>query len=161
MEYWSANGYSRLTSGMTHDQEISDLRYYMGTKYDSQNNEGSTLISNIRPGIENYARNHGYSYAKAVEHYLPTWATVKSDLAIGPSVITFTGQTYYNKGDSNRGHTVTGIGWDEYVYNGSSSGHQYMQIHDNWSTTPELVYVAYGRNYSGLWSVKFAPYLYN
>lgn len=158
--YWSANGYSRLTSGMTYEQVIADLRNYMGTTWNPQTDEGVTKISNIRSGIENYARNHGYSLAKAVEHAGPSWSTLKSDIEFGPNIITFTGQTYYNNGDSNSGHTVTGVGWEEYVYNGSSSGHQYMTIHDNWGVTPTNVYVAYGRNYSYLWSVKFAPYLY-
>lgn len=112
-----------------------------------------TGLSGCSPGMVTYAKNHGYSSASATNHTSPSWSTVKSDLANAPSVITFTNQTYYSP---NGGHTVTGVGYMEYFYNGSSSGHQYIYIHDNWDSTPELVYLAYGRNYSTLYSVKFS-----
>lgn len=159
MYYWHySKGKSNLlknSSGyVDRDSAIRDMRVAMGTWTDPETDEGVTTISNIAPGMVTYAKNHGYSTAAASNHSSPSWATVKSDLAY-PSVITFTGQTFYNNGDSNRGHTVTGVGYIEYFYNGNSSGHQYMRIHDNWDTTVEDVYVSYGRNYSSLWSVSF------
>jgi hypothetical protein len=130
------------------DSAIRDMRVAMGTTTTSSG-EGSTIISNIAPGIAKYIKNHGYSSPVVTEHASPSWSTVKSDLS-NPTVITFTGQTYYSpKG----GHTVAGIGYNEYFFNGSSTGHQYMLIHDNWGSTPEDVFVAYGRNYTSLWSV--------
>lgn len=130
------------------DSAIKDLRAAMGTTTTS-NGEGSTQISKIAAGIKKYIKDHGYSSPVVTEHTSPSWSTVKSDLA-NPTVITFTNQTFYSL---DGGHTVTGIGYKEFTYNGSSSGHQYMLIHDNWDITPEDVYVAYGRNYSKLWSI--------
>lgn len=130
------------------DSAIKDMRTAMGTTT-TNSGEGSTQISKIATGIKKYIKDHGYSSPVVTEHTSPSWSTVKSDLS-NPTVITFTNQSYYSP---NGGHTVTGIGYKEFTYNGSSSGHQYMLIHDNWAITPEDVYVAYGRNYSQLWSI--------
>lgn len=153
MYYWqySKNKSNLLKNSLGYvdkDTAIKDMRATMGTTTTS-NGEGSTIISKIAPGIKQYIKNHGYT-AVVTEHESPTWSTVKSDLS-NPTVITFTNQTFYSP--RGGGHTVTGIGYKEFIYNGSSSGHQYMLIHDNWGETPEDVYVAYGRNYTKLWSV--------
>jgi len=81
----------------------------------------------------------------------PSWARIKSDMLTGPSLISMINQTYYGS------HTVAGIGYIEFMYSGSSSGYEYMIVHDNWGTTPADVYVAYGRNYSTIYSVNFYP----
>lgn len=65
--------------------------------------------------------------------------------------MTFNDQSYY--GD----HSVTGVGYKEYVYNGSSAGHQYMIMYDNWDNNIKDVYVAYGRNYDYVVMTNFVP----
>ncbi|UJF36128.1 C39 family peptidase [Paenibacillus hexagrammi] len=151
MYYWqNTKGKSNLGTA-NQDSAILALRKAMGT-----NNNGGTSTSNIGSGMNTYAQNHGYLLSTASNHYAPSWSQVKSDLASNPSVISFQGQTYYDASDLSGAHTVAGVGYIEYFYSGSSSGHQYMEIHDNWGTTPTNVYVAYGRNYTNLWSVSFS-----
>lgn len=138
----------------TWDNTIVELRSDMGTTMNS-NGEGSTYIDMISSGIKRYMNAHNHTSAYVYDFSSPTWSTVKDALLnSNPDVITFTGQTYYSPGG---GHTVTGVGTVEYTTNGSSDGHRYMEIHDNWGSTPQTVYVAYGRNYSTLNVVKVVP----
>ena len=57
-----------------------------------------------------------------------------------------------------RDHAVTGVGYIEFIRNGSSSGHQYIETHDNsqMTTNTGTVYIAYGQNYSLLSSINFS-----
>ncbi|QYR22624.1 hypothetical protein KZ483_06595 [Paenibacillus sp. sptzw28] len=111
------------------------------------------ILGNFRlqlTGMINAAKERGYT-AYSYNFSNPTYSTVKGNIYnVGPTLLSYLGQTYY--GD----HTVTGIGYQEFFYNGSSYGHQYMTVHDNWGSTPEKVYVAYGRNYTSLYSVTFS-----
>jgi hypothetical protein len=95
-----------------------------------------------------YAQNHGFSIAEANTIQGTTFGQWKSYLDLRPVLVTFTNQTYYSP---QGGHTVNGVGYKEYFYSGSSNGHQYLIIHDNWSNTPENVYLAYGRNYDTIY----------
>lgn len=124
---------------------VWNLRTSMGT-----NSNGSTLIDQISTGLTTYAWNiAGYRSSYVLSHKNASWDTIKNDLSYGPTLLTMTGQTYYNNGDPNSGHTVAGVGWIEFFYNGNSSGHQYINIRDNWHGT-DMVFLAYGRNYSSL-----------
>lgn len=161
MYYRSYNGYSKLTSGKSQDQVIADLRLKMNTYTSTKDNlTGLTYYSDIAPGMENYARSNGYSLAKAANYTNPSFSTVKANIEFGGSVISFSNQTYYSQGDPTVGHTVTGHSWVSFSYNNSTSGHEYMGVNDNYSTTAGTTYVVYGRNYDTLYSVKFAPYLW-
>ncbi|MZP30336.1 hypothetical protein GTO91_11500 [Heliobacterium undosum] len=146
MKYWASKGYSSLTSGLTNEQLLYALRQAMGTS-----SSGSTPVNNISPGMQSFARSHGASTAKA--WYLSaTYSAYKSGInTYGPNVISFYSQTYYGT------HSVTGVGWTQYTVNGSTAGHEYMEVHDNWSVTPYSVFVAFGRNYSGIYFDQFAP----
>jgi hypothetical protein len=138
----------------TWDNTIVELRTDMGTTM-TPDGEGSTYINMISTGIKSYMNAHNHTSAYVYDFSSPTWGTVKDALLnSNPDVITFTGQTYYCP---SSGHTVTGVGTVEYTTNGSSEGHRYMEIHDNWGSTPETVFVAYGRNYSTLNVVKVVP----
>lgn len=146
MKYWSSHGFPGLTQGLTDEQLLFQLRNAMGTRSD-----GSTPVNNISPGMQTFARNRGVSTAWA-GFLSATWSAYKSGINIhGPNVISFVSQTYY--GD----HSVTGVGWTEFFYNGSSTGHQYMEVHDNWPNTPMTAYIAFGRNYNGIFFDQFDP----
>ncbi len=137
----------------TRDDTLLALRTAMGTYF---NNVGSaTLVENIGPGMVTVAKNRGYSTATQSAHNNPSWSTIKNDI-VGPSVITFWNQTYYCPDGA---HSVTGVGNIEFFYNNSisSAGHQYLIIHDNWNSnfTPTNVYLAFGRNYDRIHSIKF------
>lgn len=146
MKYWKdTQGRSNLLATnangtVNQDQTILELRQAMGT-----DNNGSTTISNIAPGMKSYAQSKGYTATQnTITNF--TWSAYKS--LFYPQVISFTNQTYYSPGG---GHSVTSVGYIEYFYNNSSAGHQYMEVHDNWGNTPFNVYVAYGRNYTNIY----------
>lgn len=151
--YWK---YTKSKTSLIGDtnQTMLALRTAMGTYYDSATGGCATPEGNIGPGMVTVAKNCGYSTATQSTHNNPSWTTIKNDI-VGPSVISFWSQTYYCP---NGAHTVTGIGNVEFFYNNSTSstGHQYLIIHDNWSSTPTDVYIAYGRNYTRIHSVKFS-----
>lgn len=48
-------------------------------------------------------------------------------------------------------------GSKEYVYDGSSDGHQYMIMYDNWSSTAKDIHVTYGRNYNFVVMTSYKP----
>jgi hypothetical protein len=145
--------YYKGITNSTWDKTIKELRDCMGTKMDSDG-QGVTYIDQISSGLKKYFSNHGKS-AYVYNYVSPTWSTLKNALLYNnPSIVTFVNQSYYSP--NNNGHTVTCVGTVEYSYNGSSGGHQYMVIHDNWGSTPADVYVAYGRNYNKLYVVKVA-----
>lgn len=144
MRYWAAKGYPQLTQGLSNEQLLLQLRNAMGT-----NNNGTTPVNNISPGMQSFARNRGVSTASAF--FLDaTYSAYKSGLRnYGPNVVSFLDQTYYGT------HSVTGVGSTEFSYNGSTVGHQYMTVHDNRSGTPMTVYVAFGRNYNAIYFDQF------
>jgi hypothetical protein len=112
---------------------------------------GYTTIYNQASGIQMAARGRRYYGATSTLHTDASWSTVKSDLSYGPSLITFFDQTFYLS------HTVTGVGYVEFIRNGNSSGHQYLEVYDNTAVTPGAsVYIAYGRNYREIHSINFS-----
>ncbi len=128
------------------DQTMLLLRNCMQT-----NDTGDTSIYNQASGIQMAARGRKYYGATATLNTNASWSTVKSDLSYGPSIISFFGQTFYGS------HSVTGVGYIEFIRNGSSSGHQYMEVYDNTSVTPGASsYIAYGRNYTSINSINFS-----
>lgn len=128
------------------DQTMLLLRNCMQT-----NDTGDTSIYNQASGIQMTARGRKYYGATATLHTNASWSTVKSDLSYGPSIISFFNQTYY------RDHSVTGVGYIEFIRNGNSSGHQYMEVYDNTAVTPGAsVYISYGQNYSSIYSINFS-----
>lgn len=155
--YWNySRGKSNLlknksTGSVDTDNTVLLLHNSMGTIIDEQG-QSSTDINNIGSGLLTVARYKGYNGAASNTNYNASWNTVKSDLSYGPSLITMTGQTFFGS------HTVTGVGYIEFIRNGSSSGHQYMQTYDNsnLTTTGGTVYISYGRNYATLASINFS-----
>ena len=151
MKYWANHGYPELTQGLTDEQLLLQLRNAMGT-----NSNGATPVNNIKAGLQNFARNRGISTAEAYWIDPPTFRGnegYKRNISmVGPNIISFTGQTYYGE------HSVTGMGYIVYVQpDGPTTGHEYMMVHDNWGTTPVDVYIAYGRNYDGIYFDQFTP----
>jgi hypothetical protein len=156
MGYWQFNGYPN----MGHSQMVFDLRTAMGTtnNYKSTCNcyPGATSESSITSGMQQYARGRGYATSTATTISSPSYSTMKTEVANNrPALLDLYGQTYY--GGTDGAHTVTLVGYREYFYSGSSFGHQFMTIHDNWNSTPNELYVAYGRNYSSLTLHTFRP----
>ncbi|MFM9276894.1 C39 family peptidase [Paenibacillus jiagnxiensis] len=150
MYYWHyEKGLTRLLrndSGdgyVDKDDAIALMRDLMNT-----DDEGNTYISKQDNAMEDFADEKGYKAASALSSD-PSWTRVKNDIRIGPSLLSFLGQDYY--GD----HTVVGVGFKEYSYDGSTVGHRYMKVHDNWGNTPKSVYVAYNRNYDTMYSCYF------
>ena len=144
----------------TLDNTMWSLRYYLNT-FQSYNGSGSTYISDIVPGLTNYAKarrpgttplvynlgNYNTGSSAPYEYLVSEVERSK------PSVLTIIDQSYYGDG----GHSVTLVGYKYYSYNNSSVGHQYAVIHDNWANTPQSVYLAYGRNYDCLLQTIFIP----
>lgn len=62
---------------------------------------------------------------------------------IGPTVLTVINIPYYGEPGEEPEHTLTGVGAIKFVYNGSSAGHEYMEVHDNWPNTPTSMYIRY------------------
>ena len=127
------------------DQTMLLLRNCMQTT-----DTGNTTLYNQASGLRMAALGRRYSGAASTLNTDASWSTVKSDLSYGPSLISFFAQTFYGY------HSVTGVGYIEFIRNGSSSGHQYMEVYDNHSDTPTSVYIAYGRNYSSINSINFS-----
>jgi len=144
MLWWSSR-YPQLTNGLSNEQLLLGLRQAMGT-----NNSGQTNVNNISPGMKSFARNQRFFNADA-RYVNATWVDYKNSLSRGPNVVSFLNQTYYGT------HSVTGVGWYEFFYNGSSLGHQYMTVHDNRAGTPAECYIAFGSNYQGLYIDEFSP----
>ncbi|GKS12185.1 hypothetical protein YDYSY3_31850 [Paenibacillus chitinolyticus] len=155
MFYWHyQKGFSGLlknSSGyVDKDDSVLLMRQKMGT-----DNAGNTSVSAKASGLRAYAVARGYKSSSSTLTTSPSWNTVKSHMSSAPSLLDFFDQSFYC-GSSSCGHTVVGVGYTEYFYNGSSSGHQYMIVHDNWGNTPENVYVAYGRNYTSMNSLLYS-----
>ncbi len=137
---------NKSTGVVDKDNTILLLRNSMQT-----NELGFTDLYNQSSGILAVARYKGYSGASSTTHIGASWSEVKSDLSYGPSIISMNGHTFF--GD----HALTGVGYIEFIRNGSSSGHQYIETHDNsqMTTNTGSVYIAYGRDYSILSSINF------
>jgi len=148
MLYWADNGYPELTEGLSDDELLLELREAMGTYY--QDGKGLTIPSHIAPGMSTFAQNMGISEASGIR-LIDSFGAYMGGIACGPNVITFEAQEYYGY------HSVTGVGWVKYWYNGSSTGHQYMKVHDNRSNTVKSVYVAYDRDYDEIYFDQFYP----
>ncbi len=134
------------------------LRDTMGTTQDA-NGEGSTSIPNIDNGLQDYARNQGLSsatssnYGNSLFGWDVSFDDYKNEINNGyPTLINVIGQTYYGE---DSGHSVTGVGFKEYVY--SSSYSRYFEMYDNWASTTGVVYMAYGRNYDNVYMTTFHP----
>lgn len=128
------------------DQTMLLLRNCMQT-----DQVGYTTIYNQASGLQMAARGRRYYSATSTLHTNASWSAVKSDLSYGPSIITFFDQTFYLS------HSVTGVGYIEFIRNGSSSGHQYMEVYDNTAVTPGAsVYISYGQNYRSINSINFS-----
>jgi len=147
---WWANSSSTYSDLMptTQTDVALDLFDTMDTHHNPGEVAGSTSTTKIDDGLEDYAENLGFS---ATSTNYGSWAlndsfafyVYRNDISYyGPNVLSIEDQDYY--GD----HSVTGVGYIEYTYNGSSDNHQYMIVHDNHSTTTKTVYLAYGRNYT-------------
>lgn len=158
MKYWALKGYSALTSGLTNEDILLDLRTRMST-----NSLGKTLPLNISPGMESYARSKGnpsyYPKAKAsaLSGTPPTWDTFKNAMVPGPIVMSLVTAQAFNNGD----HAVVGQGWVEFKVNGTVTG-RYFHIIDNYvlNQTKQcyLVYNTAGTYYKGIMGDKFTPY---
>lgn len=155
--YWAYNypQYNNLMTTQT--QTIWDLRYFMGT-WQTSTGTGNTLIAFMDDGMYRYASSMGFESALSLNHGSWEWwvsvaySTFKNEINLNrPNILTFHQQSYY--GD----HSVTGVGYKEYVYSGSSDGHQYMIMYDNWDNGIKDVYVAYGRNYGYVVMTSFKP----
>ncbi|TEB14268.1 hypothetical protein Psfp_03019 [Pelotomaculum sp. FP] len=151
MIYWARFGYPELTEDLSNEELLFQLREEMGTYYNSEKGTSPTPVNNISPGMQDFARNRGLSEASA--RYLDeTWLDYRWAINDGfPIVISFEDQTYY--GD----HSVTGMGYKTFSYNGQTTGHRYMQVHDNSPITPGTVYIAWDRNYEGIFFDQFSP----
>ncbi|OPX44160.1 hypothetical protein CLHUN_19590 [Ruminiclostridium hungatei] len=141
---------NKSTGAVDTDNTILLLRNNMQTILD-ESGQGSTDLNNIGYGLIAVARYKGYNGAASNTNRYASGDTVKSDLSYGPSIISMTGQTFFNN------HSVTGVGYIEFIRNGSSSGHQYIDTYDNsqMTSTGGSVYIAYGREYSTLSSINF------
>jgi len=150
MLYWADNGYPELTEDLSNEALVYELRQAMNTYY--EDGIGKTFINNISPGMEEFAIDRGLSDASAEPKEPVTWLKYKHGISShGPNIMSFYQQTYY--GD----HSVTGVGWKAFEYNGSTVGHRYMRVRDNRSNTPISAYIAFDRNYSVIYYDQFYP----
>jgi len=108
-------------------------------------NLGKTPHPNlISQGMDSYGKSKGYASAHGWYIDFPTYIDYTSSLwFIGPSVLTFINIPYYATNNNEPDHSVTGVGAIKFVYNGSSTGHEYMEVHDNWFQTPTSIYIRY------------------
>jgi hypothetical protein len=100
MEYWNNHGYPNMAV-IANNQVVFDLRTAMGTTNPcgATSCEGSTVISNVSPGMQSYARGRGYSTATAGMVSAPSFATVTNAIGSpGPVLLTLKEQTYYSQG---------------------------------------------------------------
>lgn len=155
MEYWKNNGYPNMAV-ITNNQVVFDLRSAMGTtnSYSSTCNcyPGLTSTSSISPGMQNYARGRGYSTATSTYNSAPSYESFVGEVNYGrPALIGVDNHTYY------KSHSLTNVGFVRFYYSGSSTGHEYLIAHDNHGNTADIVYLAYGRNYSAIQLHTFRP----
>lgn len=156
MKYWATEGYPQLTQGLSDEQLLYQLRVEMGTYFNGIN--GITPVNNISPGMQDFARSKGVSAALAMYYDPPTWTRYKHPIKYhdAPLIVAFTGSLFYGE------HAVTGYGYKEFIYNGSTVGHRYMRVRDNDPTTPSSTYVHYSDttndpHYIGLYLDAFFP----
>ena len=147
---WWANRSSAYSDLMptTQTDVALDLFDTMDTHHNPGEVAGSTSTTKIDSGLEDYAENLGFNatstnYGSWFLNDSFAFYVYKNDISsYGPNVLSIEDQDYYGN------HSVTGVGYKEYMYNGSSENHQYMIIHDNHSSTTKKIYLAYGRNYT-------------
>lgn len=155
MKWWATpsnihTDFPQLTQGLSDEQLLFGLRTHMNTYF--SNGQSATSVNDIAPGMQSFAIGRGCSSARGWYIDPPTWFDYRLYITFaGPNVISFSPHDYYGE------HSVTGVGYYEFKYNGSTEGHQYMVVHDNRSNTSTDVYVAWGRNYSAIYIDQFNP----
>lgn len=141
MKFWASPNlfnrtYPLLTQGMTDAQLLLELRTRMQT--DSMGYTPSPNL--ISEGMKSYGQSK-YESANGWYMDFPTFTDYATTLFLyGPNVTSFYASAFY--GD----HSVTGVGVIQFFYDGSPLGHQYMEVHDNWHSTPTSVYVRWEDN---------------
>lgn len=146
MGYWDGKGYGNLIAGSNWQGAVNEMRGYMGTF--CQGSQGATPVSNISPGMMDYALAHGYHFGSQLWcsncDCASSYANYRGEInANHPMVVDIFDHAQYHD------HSITGVGYDT---NGT-----YMIVHDNWSTTGENVYLQYGSGYSYLFMHSLAP----
>lgn len=149
--YWTRrnSGYSNLCAG-TWQNTFKRIYTLMGTS----TSEGTTWPSPARTGILNYFKERGLSNTEA--YYSTCTSTthfndyIKAEINVGrPVLIALWNDARYGN------HTVLGLGYTRYMYNGVYSSH-YIRITDGWSSTVDR-YVHYETGRDSITRIRVIP----
>lgn len=148
--YWTRrnSAYSNLCNG-TWKNTFNRIYTLMGTT-----SEGTTWPSPARTGILKYFKERGLSNTEA--YYSTCTSTtnfndyIKAEINVGrPVLIALWDDAKYGN------HTVLGLGYTRYMYNGSYTSH-YIRINDGWSSTVNR-YVHYETGRASITRIRVIP----
>ncbi|WP_018130445.1 C39 family peptidase [Effusibacillus pohliae] len=127
MKYWADKGVAKRLNPTDNQQDIvMALRNTMGT-YQKADGTGETNPYNISSGLEQYARNQGYSNAYSTSIYLANFADYVGEVNEGrPSLQSYWNQTYF------KNHTVTVVGYKRFVRDWYQADSYYLVVRNNW-----------------------------
>jgi len=130
--YWDARGYPNLQSGGDWQQLVLDLGSYMATDC------GSTSISNISPGLVDYAQAKGYYFESELEWTDTSYGLFRDEIdANRPLVLDLINAVEY----WGANHSVTGVGYQtdgrymivhDALACGSNQGNHYIHYGSGW-----------------------------
>ncbi|OMF34680.1 hypothetical protein BK133_11760 [Paenibacillus sp. FSL H8-0548] len=136
---WYANTYPSLNPTNNQANIVMALRTTMGTTQTSSGT-GITDHYNIDDGLQTYFRNNGRPNAEVQNGLFPDYSAWKIRVSTGnPTLQSYWSQNYF--GD----HTVTVVGYKEFVRSWYESNSKYLVVKNNWqSDTSTNFYVKYG-----------------
>lgn len=132
MLYWANNGYPALNPTGDQQDIVMGLRTTMGTTQEPtgtpNETQGTTSPFSTDDGLQNYARNKGFSTAFSVHWWLPSWTYMTPEINDSRPVLwNMAGQSYF--GD----HTVTVVGYKGYSNTSVvDPNHSYLVVRNNW-----------------------------
>lgn len=146
---WFAQQYPSLNPTGDARSIALELRKTMNTYQDS-NGTGLTNYLNIPSGLQQYMREHGVPTAYAKNISLAIYSEYGDRIDVGAPVL----QSYWDQSHYGN-HTVTVVGYKEYVRNVLESNSKYLVVKNNWTSEPGDYYVKWGT-----WNTNIMTYVY-
>lgn len=146
---WFAKQYPSLNPTGNQRDIVMALRGTMNTTQNG-NGVGITAPSDINNGIQTYFRNHGVPSAGSKNSNLASFDEYKSRISQGTPVL----QSYWNQGYFGD-HTVTVVGYKEFVRGTPTTSSKYLVVKNNWSSDNFDLYVKWGT-----WNTNVMTYTY-
>lgn len=145
--YWYLKGYENIMPSIYPWDTIETVAKYYGTVVDfSKPDYGSTYTSKIAPGLTKYFNDRGYK-AEIKLHDGNSFQDIKNEIDQGRPMIINT-----SKHPTYEDHSVTGVGYEDFYSPEFNENFRSLIIHDTWDTTPEDMYIDFGRESNFIYS---------